>query len=124
MKNHFSVLRLYFCASENINHKVGWRRIFPTSLGRHLLSAAREAGVEQAILHRVEGGYLKGHGLEWAHPERTAPKLPQVLELIGDENVLRSFVRTNRELLKPVRVILLRAEDPAARDLASRVEAL
>jgi PII-like signaling protein len=115
LKSHFSVLRLYFCASDNVNRGEGWRRIFPVPLGRHLLSAAREAGVEQAILHRVEGGYLKGHSLEWNHPERAVPKLPQVLELIGDEKVLQSFVQTNQELLKAVRVVRLRAEDAAAR---------
>lgn len=113
MKNHFSVLRLYFCASDNVNRGPGWRRVFPVPLGRHLLSAAREAGVEQAILHRVEGGYLKGHSLEWNHPERAAPKLPQVLELIGHEKALKSFVQKNQELLKPVRVVMLRAEDLA-----------
>lgn len=114
MKNHFSILRLYFCASDTVNRREGWRRVFPIPLGRHLLSAARAAGVEQAILHRVEGGYLKGHMLEWDHPERTAPTLPQVLELIGDEKVLQSFLHVNRELLKPVRVVMVRAEDLAS----------
>ncbi|HEY4084302.1 MAG TPA: hypothetical protein VGM43_00110 [Bryobacteraceae bacterium] len=97
-----------------MSRKKGWRGVFPIPLGRHLLSAAREAGVEQAILHRVEGGYLKGHGLEWDHPERVAPKLPQVLELMGDEKVLQSFVAVNQELLKPVRVVMLRAEELAS----------
>ncbi len=87
--------------------------MFPTPLGRHLLIAARKAGLEQAILHRVEGGYLKGHGLEWDHPERSAPRLPQVLELIGDEKALKSFVHIHQELLKPVRVVMVRAEDVA-----------
>ena len=114
MKNQFSILRLYYCASDNVNHRAGWLRMFPTPLGRHLLAAAREAGVEQAILHRVEGGYLKGHNLAWDHPERSTPKLPQVLELIGDEKALKSFVHVNQELLKPVRVVLVRAEDLAS----------
>ena len=69
--------------------------------------------MEQAILHRVEGGYLKGHSLEWDHPERATPKLPQVLELMGDEKALKNFVRSNQELLKPVRVVMLCAEELA-----------
>jgi PII-like signaling protein len=111
LKNQFSILRLYFCASDIVNRSPGWRRVFPVPLGRHLLSAAREAGVEQAILHRVEGGYLQGQSPEWDHPERAAPTLPQVLELIGDEKKLQTFLHMNQELLKPVRVVRLRAEE-------------
>ncbi len=72
---------------------------------------AREAGAEQAVLHRVSGGFLKGESLAWHHTEAPHPKLPQVLEIVASEELLQMFLDLNGHVLKGVRVVILRGEE-------------
>jgi PII-like signaling protein len=122
LNKEFSVLRLYFCASAVQKGDRGWRRLFSKQLGAHLLLKAREAGIEQAILHRVQGGYLKGEDLSWDTHDHPAPRLPQVLELIAEEPLLQAFLDANRDILRPVKIVLLRAEEVVADQLAMTAE--
>ena len=60
---------MYFSASEMLQTDSWWKRIAPQTLGAFLLKQAKEHGIEQALLHRVTGGYLKGHDLTERFPE-------------------------------------------------------
>jgi H+/Cl- antiporter ClcA/PII-like signaling protein len=106
-----TVLRLYFSAHEVRRADSWWRRLSPQSLGEYLLREAKEAGIEQALLHRVIGGYLKGHDLAMDTGEIPPSRLPQCLELVGDEAVLKRFLDLNHGHLKKVRTVFLRGED-------------
>ena len=108
---HLSVLRLYFSASEMRRADSWWKRIAPESLGLYLLRQAREHGIEQALLHRVIGGYLKNQDLAVDTGEIPNARLPQCLELVGDEEDLQSFLKHNRDHLGKVRTIFLRGEE-------------
>lgn len=108
---HLSVLRLYFSASEMRRADSWWKRITPQSLGVFLLHQAREHGIEQALLHRVIGGYLKNQELAVDTGEIPSSRLPQCLELVGDEEDLQSFLHHNRDHLGKVRTIFLRGEE-------------
>lgn len=108
---HLSVLRLYFSAAEMRRADSWWKRIAPQSLGAYLLHQAKEHGIEQALLHRVIGGYLKNQELAMDSGEIPPARLPQCLELVGDEDDLQSFLKHNRDHLQKVRTVFLRGEE-------------
>lgn len=127
MSDQLSVLRLYFSAAEMRRADSWWKRFAPQSLGAYLLQQAKEHGVEQALLHRVIGGYLKDETLVLDNGEIPPARLPQCLELVGDEAKLQAFLKSNREHLQRVRTVFLRGEEAhveAATDRAELEEAL
>jgi H+/Cl- antiporter ClcA/PII-like signaling protein len=109
--SHLTVLRLYFSASEMRRADSWWKRITPESLGGYLLRQAKEHGIEQALLHRVIGGFLKNQDLAMDTGEIQHARLPQCLELVGEEEDLQSFLKHNRAHLAKVRIIFLRGEE-------------
>jgi PII-like signaling protein len=124
---HLGVLRLYFSASEMRRSDSWWKRISPQTLGAFLLQQAKNHGIEQALLHRVIGGYLKGQDLAMDTGEIPPARLPQCLELVGDEEDLQSFIKHNKDHLGKVRIVFLRgreAEIEAAIDREELEEAL
>jgi len=108
---HLSVLRLYFSASEMHSSGSWWKRLAPQSLGGYLLQQAKEHGIEQALLHRVIGGYLKNEDLVMDTGEIPPARLPQCLELVGEEEDLQAFLKHNRDRLTKVRTVFLRGEE-------------
>ena len=108
---HLTVLRLYFSAHEMRRADSWWKRLVPQSLGEYLLREAKEAGVEQALLQRVIGGYLKDHDLAMDTGEIPPSRLPQCLELVGEEAVLQHFLERNHGHLKKVRKVFLRGAE-------------
>lgn len=109
--DHLSVLRLYFSASEMRRADSWWKKLTPQSLGAYLLRQAKEHGIEQALLHRVIGGYLKNQDLVMDTSDMPPARLPQCLELVGEEEDLQSFLKHNRDHLKSVRTVFLRGEE-------------
>ena len=109
--SELSVLRLYFAASDVHRTDSWWKRLTPQPLGSYLLRQAKEMGIEQALLHRVIGGYLKSQELVMDTGEISPARLPQCLELVGDEDLLQAFLKQNSEQLKPVRSVFLRGEE-------------
>lgn len=109
--DHLSVLRLYFSASEMRRADSWWKRFAPQSLGSYLLRQAKEHGIEQALLHRVIGGYLKNEDLVMDSSDVPPARLPQCLELVGEEEDLQSFLKHNKAHLKKVRTVFLRGEE-------------
>ena len=109
--DHLSVLRLYFSASEMRRADSWWKKLTPQSLGSYLLQRAKEHGVEQALLHRVIGGYLKNQDLIMDTSDMPPARLPQCLELVGEEEDLQAFLKHNRDHLKTVRTVFLRGEE-------------
>ncbi len=108
---HRGVLRLYFSASEMRKADSWWKRIAPQTLGAYLLQQAKDHGIEQALLHRVIGGYLKGQDLAMETGEIPPARLPQCLELVGDEQDLQAFVEDNKDYLQKVRVVFLHGRE-------------
>jgi H+/Cl- antiporter ClcA/PII-like signaling protein len=108
---HLSVLRLYFSASEMRPADAWWKKLTPQSLGEHLLRQAKEHGIEQALLHRVIGGYLRNEDLAMDNGEIPPARLPQCLELVGEEEDLQSFLTHNEKHLTKVRRVFLRGEE-------------
>jgi len=108
---HLGVLRLYFSASEMRRADSWWKRIAPQTLGAFLLKQAKDHGIEQALLHRVIGGYLKGQDLAMDTGEIPPARLPQCLELVGDEEDLQSFIKHNKDHLEKVRLVFLHGRE-------------
>ncbi len=108
---HLGVLRLYFSASEMRRADSWWKRIAPQTLGAFLLKQAKDHGIEQALLHRVIGGYLKGQDLAMDTGEIPPARLPQCLELVGDEEDLQSFIKHNKDHLENVRLVFLHGRE-------------
>ncbi len=109
--NNLVILRLYLSAVRMRKADSWWKRLASQSLGEYLLREAKKAGVEQALLHRVLGGYLKGHALAMDTGEMSHPRLPQCLELVGTEDTLKTFLQINSDHLQGVRPIFLRGEE-------------
>ena len=110
---HLTVLRLYFSATEMKKTDAWWKKLAPQSLGAYLLQQAKEHGIEQALLHRVIGGYLNNQELALDTGEIPPARLPQCLELVGDEEDLQSFLKHNRDHLEKVRAVFLRGQEAA-----------
>lgn len=110
-------LRLYFHHSERVHasHARGfWRRLVRPSLARHLLDRARNAGIEQAVLHRVHAGYLRGDRVHHEHVELSHHRFPHCIELIDLETKVRAFWGTHGQGLHNVRAVFLPCEGPVA----------
>lgn len=103
-------LRLYFHHAAKTKRPSGWRSIFSPTLARHLLTHASKAGIEQAILHRVHAGYLKGGRLRHHHIDATHLQLPHCLELIDLESKLRRFLAHQADHLGEVKAVFLPCE--------------
>lgn len=107
-----TVLRIYMPIAAKIrNPKTFWQKFFGTSLAHFLVKKAKEAGVKQAIVQRVEAGYLPGQRLVFDQVEAVPPSLPLCVELIEEEKDLLSFVNQNRDQLEGYRVILFKAAE-------------
>ncbi|HWB32683.1 MAG TPA: voltage-gated chloride channel family protein [Acidobacteriaceae bacterium] len=117
-----SVLRLYFSASEMRKSDSWWRRFAPQTLGHFLLQQASEHGIEQALLHRVIGGYLNREQLVMDTGEIPPARLPQCLELVGREEQLQSFLKDNQDHLRRVRTVFLRGQEAATEAALEREE--
>lgn len=106
-----TVLRLYFSAHQMRHADSWWKRLASQSLGEYLLRQAKQAGIEQALLHRIIGGYLKDHDLAMDTGEIPPARLPQCLELVGHEEQLQNFLRANKDHLQQVRTVFLRGQE-------------
>ncbi len=114
MEKGTASLRLYFHNGAKPKVEGFWNRLTAPSLAMYLAKQAKDAGIEQAIIHRVSGGYLKGDPISFDLTSEIPPhKLPQCVELIDNEDKLKHFLKTNTEALKEVRAVLLRCDvDP------------
>lgn len=107
-------LRLYFHHAERAHATRFWHRLVRPSLARHLLQHARAAGIEQAVLHRVHAGYLRGDRVRHEHVETAHHRLPHCIELIDFEAKVRAFWHAHGKGLHNVRAIFLPCEGAAA----------
>jgi H+/Cl- antiporter ClcA/PII-like signaling protein len=108
---NLTILRLYFTASEMRQSDAWWKKLAPQRLGDYLLLQAKRSGIEQALLQRVIGGYLKDHDLAMDTGEVPPARLPQCLELVSSEAQLQAFLSANHDHLKRVRTVFLRGRD-------------
>lgn len=105
-----AAVRLYFPASTRASRTRFWHHLSAPALAHHLLSVARRAGVEQAILHHIDSGYLKGHRLSHHHPDAHTMHHPQCLELVDHRSKLEAFLKDHAEEIKKVRVLMFHGE--------------
>ncbi len=108
---HLTVLRMYFSATQMRKADTWWKRFTPQSLDTYLLQQAKEQGIEQALLHRVIGGYLHNENLAMNTEDILPVRLPLCLELVGEEEDLQSFLQENRNHLGKVRTVFLREQE-------------
>ena len=107
-------LRLYFHHSEKAEPTRFWHRVTRPTLASHLLHHAKKAGIEQALMHRVHAGYLKGDRLHHHHVEHSHHRLPHCIELIDLEAKVRAFWHAHGTGLSNVRAVFLPCEVPAS----------
>ncbi|BDH46965.1 hypothetical protein TUM12370_30090 [Salmonella enterica subsp. enterica serovar Choleraesuis] len=110
--NSIAALRLYFPVSLKVTKKNGWARFGNPTLASYLLEAAKQAGIQQVILHPINSGYLPGERLSHYHPELMNMKHPQCLELLDTEQKLREFLHWYSQELQGVHAVLLQCELP------------
>jgi PII-like signaling protein len=110
-KRNMMVLRLYFPHAARVAHSRLWHHLSRPSLANHLLHLAKKDGIDQALVHHVDAGYLHGDTrIRHRHVEHSHRNLPQCLELIDTEATLRAFCKTHRHQLALARVLLLPCE--------------
>jgi PII-like signaling protein len=105
-----AALRLYFPSSTRASRSRFWHHLSAPALAHHLLTVARRAGIEQAVLHRIDSGYLKGQRLTHHHPEAHDMTHPQCLELVDHRHKLQAFLEEHAEEIKKVRVLMFHGE--------------
>jgi hypothetical protein len=109
-----TALRLYFASGATVSHAAGWHKLLSPALGPWLLHQAKDAGIEQAILHAVEGGFQPGGKLIFDNSDAPSHELPQCVELLGEEAALQAFLASHRAALEGVRAVLFRGEENSA----------
>jgi len=107
-----TALRLYFPLSAKAKATRFWHHLSAPVLAHHLLTVARRDGIQQAVLHHIDAGYLVGEKLSLHHPETVSMRHPQCLELIDSEKHLRKFLRDHAEELQKVRAVLFQCKLP------------
>lgn len=107
---NLSMLRIYFSAAQVRPTNSWWTELAPHSLAEDLLLEAKRSGIEQALLHRLIGGYLQDHELGMDTGESPHLRLSQCLELVGPKETLQTFLRSNHEHLTKVHSVFLRGE--------------
>jgi PII-like signaling protein len=112
--HQLAALRLYFPRSSRANPSRFWHRLSAPALAHHLLTEAKRGGIEQAILHHIDAGYLKGDRLSHHHPETSSMNHPQCIELMDTEQRLRHFLHVHAKELHKVRTVMFRCELPLA----------
>ncbi len=102
-----NILRIYMPVSAKVKGQLSlWKKIFNSSLANYLLKQAKEFGIEQTVYQRIAGGYLHGKKLVFDQVEVVSDDLPHCVELIDDENKLKSFVERFKGQLDECRVVL------------------
>lgn len=91
-----------------------WQKFFGASLGHYLVRKAKEEGIKQALVQRVEAGYLEGEKLVFDQVEVVPPKLPLCVELIDNEVKLRDFISRNKTELTDCRAVLFQGAEVLA----------
>lgn len=86
-----------------------WQKLWKGSLSWYLAQKAKEFGIEQAIIQRISGGYLKGNKLVSNISESIPDDFPSCLEMIDTEEKLRSFVLKFKDQIEGCRVLLFRS---------------
>lgn len=105
-----TAVRLYFPQSVRAKPTKFWHHLTAPALSHHLLKAAKRAGIEQALLHDVQAGYLPGQKMSHGHVESTPARHPLCIELIDSEARLRAFMHAHEEELRHVRAVIFRCE--------------
>lgn len=105
-----TVLRIYMpIAAKFSGPRTFWEKLFGPSLGGLLLKRAKEFGIEQAIFQRVLGGYLGNGNLVFEQVETVSPDLPQCVELIDREDLIKKFMETYKDQFRCCRILLFKA---------------
>ena len=107
-----TALRLYFPSGSRATRTRFWHHLNAPALAQHLLAVAKRANLQQALLHHVDAGYLRGERMSHHHPEVHSMRHPQCLELLDTEERLRAFMREHAEELIKVRAVLFRCQLP------------
>ena len=105
-----TALRLYFPQSARAKPTRLWHHLSAPALSNRLLTAARRAGIHQALMHSVHAGYLPGKKLSHQQLEGAPAHHPSCIELIDVEERLRKFLADHAEELLHVRAVLFRCE--------------
>ncbi|SDV51261.1 hypothetical protein [Chitinasiproducens palmae] len=115
---HVAALRLYFPVATKAKATRFWHHLNAPALAHHLLTVAKAANIQQAVLHQVSSGYLPGERLSHLHPELTGMRHPQCLELLDTEQRLREFMLEHADELRKVHAVLFLCELPLGHDRA------
>lgn len=105
-----TALRLYFPQAARAKPTRFWHRLAAPALSHRLITAAKRAGIQQALVHNVNAGFLPGQKLSHRHIETVPARHPLCIELIDSEERLRDFLRHHAEELHHVRAVLFRCE--------------
>ncbi|MFT3721785.1 hypothetical protein [Pseudorhodoferax sp.] len=111
-RQQLAALRLYFPVATRARATRFWHHLSAPALAQHLLKAAQDAKLLQAMLHPVSSGYLPGGRMSHHHPELNGMRHPQCLELLDSEHRLRDFMHQHAEELRKVHAVLFLCELP------------
>lgn len=109
--NDLSALRLYMHHCARVKAKTLWQQLTTPYLSHYLADRAKAFGIAQVVVYQVSVGFLPGESLSYNNGEYPPPKLPQCVELIDSEGMLRLFLKENRAEIKDVRIVLFRGEE-------------
>ncbi len=105
------VMRLYCRHGARVRGGAWHARLLAPTLATHLAKLAHAAGIRQAVMQPVAGGYLAGDRMFVGNlTEIPSAGLPQCVELVDTKQRLRSFRDANAALLEGVTVTFFRSE--------------
>lgn len=107
---NMTALRLYFPQSARAKPTRLWHHLSAPVLSQYLMTAARQSGIHQVLLHSVHAGYLPGNKPSHHHVDSTPAHHPLCMELIDAEDRLRHFLKEHADELRNVQAVLFRCE--------------
>lgn len=111
MDNNISVLRIYFHYGQKAQNLNFWQKLWNNNLGHQLLKKAKEMNIEQANIFTAKARYLDNKKINYNISEIPPSKNPVCLELIDQQEKLKSFIEQNQENLKEVKIIVLNSNN-------------
>jgi len=102
-----TILRIYMPISARAKGKLSiWQKLFTGTLANFLAKKAKEQGIEQVVLQRIQAGYMNSQKLAFEGSEVSPPNLPLCVEMIDTETKLKKFITDNKEQLSDCRCVL------------------
>ncbi|MFT3884196.1 MAG: DUF190 domain-containing protein [Flavobacteriales bacterium] len=103
-------LRIYLRAKDKVSPDGLWKKMFPVSTYRHVITEAKKAGITNASAFPTHMGYTKDSRVQQATLESGNSHMTLCVELIDERDRLERFFLTHKHLFRDKLVVYKEVE--------------